>query len=79
MYGTGMKSITQPLVVILHYREECLNSSRLNEFSIVSINRAIHDRRKSPSLGSVFKVYTIGGRKESPQSNSTIADRLNER
>ena len=36
-----MKSITQPLVVILHYREKCLNHSRLNEFSVVSINKAI--------------------------------------
>ena len=55
MYGTGIKRNT----TMFHYREECLNSSRPNEFSIVGINSAIQNRRKSPSLGSVFKVYTI--------------------
>ena len=43
MCGTGMKRNA----TMFHYREECLNSSRLNEFSIVSINSAIQKPKEA--------------------------------
>lgn len=43
MYGTGKKRNA----TMFHYREECLNSSRLNEFSIVSINSAIQKPKEA--------------------------------
>ena len=35
--------------IMFHYREKCLNHSRLNEFSVVSINKAILTGKPAPT------------------------------
>mgnify|MGYP003657996195 FL=1 len=43
MYGTGMKRNA----TMFQYREECLNSSRPKEFSLVGINSAIQKPKEA--------------------------------
>ena len=42
IYYNYMVQARKETPIMFHYREKCLNHSRLNEFSVVSINKAIY-------------------------------------
>ncbi len=70
IYYNYMVQARKETPIMFHYREKCLNHSRLNEFSVVSINKAILISSMTLRGETPPKSSSIGGRKISPQRQS---------